>query len=370
LFRIDEAIGGTSRMKPRVARWSRVFAATLALVVAAVALAGWTYEQVGRRRDRQLYPQVGHSVDIGGRTLNIYCSGKGSPTVVFEAGGNGGGYSWTLVQPKVAEFTRACWYDRAGEGWSDPPSDARSSASVSNDLHELLKRANVAPPYVLVGASIGGEYVRVFTAKFPSEVAGMVLVDSSHPDQHEPASMKGWFNLMSSFQRQVHCTALPAMSRFGILRLMQRPSPGFVQPSLAPEHAAGVSRAFRNRPVTVAMALEQTCAATNNGKFVPEGGTGNPELENATRAAGGLGNRPLIVLTAGVVPPDPVEAEFHKVWVHQLQAQLASLSTRGRQIVIANSGHGINLEAPDEVVKAVRDVVEQTRGLSTTPGTK
>jgi pimeloyl-ACP methyl ester carboxylesterase len=355
-------------MKNRVARWTKVFASTLVLVLAGAALAGWTYEQVGRRRDRQLYPQIGHSVDIGGRALNIYCSGAGSPTVVFEAGGNGGGYSWALVQPKVAEFTHACWYDRAGEGWSDPPSRTRTSASVTNNLHELLKRANVVPPYVLVGASIGGEYIRVFTATFPSEVAGVVLVDSSHPDQREPPGMKGSFNLMSSFQRQVHCAGLPAMSRFGILRLMQRQRSGFVPPSLAPEHAAEVSRVFRNRPATVAMALEQTCAATNNGKFVPEGGTGNPELEGATRAAGGLGNRPLIVLTAGrqgSVPSDSVEvreaAEFHEVWVHQLQAQLAGLSTRGRQIVVANSGHSINYEAPNEVVKAVGDVVHQVR---------
>jgi hypothetical protein len=160
------------------------------------------------------------------------------------------------------------------------------------------------------------------------------------------------------------------MSRFGILRLMLRPTPNFVPPSLEPEHADGVSRVFRNRPVTVAMALEQACAATNNGKFVPEGGTGNPELETATRAAGGLGNRPLIVLTAGFVPPDPVEAEFHEVWVHQLQAQLAGLSTRGRQIVVANSGHAINFDAPDQVVLAVRDVVEQARALSTNLATK
>ncbi|HEY6274672.1 MAG TPA: alpha/beta hydrolase [Terriglobales bacterium] len=364
-------------MKARVARWNKVFAATLVLAPAAAALVGWTYEQVGRRRDRQLYPQIGHSIDIGGRSLNIYCSGIGSPTVVFEAGGNGGGFSWALVQPKVGEFTRACWYDRAGEGWSDPPSDARTSASVTNDLHELLKRANVTPPYVVVGASIGGEYVLVFTAKFPSEVAGMVLVDSSHPDQREPPSMKSSFNLMSSFQRQVHCTALPVMSRFGILRLMQRPRSGFRPPSLAPEHAADVSQVFRNRPVTVAMALEQVCAATKNGKFVPESGTGNPDLENAVRAAGGLGNLPLIVLTAGQQgpgPPDSVEArevaEFHEVWVHQLQAQLASLSTRGRQIVVANSGHGINYEAPDAVINAVGDVVNEARALSLTQGAK
>jgi pimeloyl-ACP methyl ester carboxylesterase len=112
---------------------------------------------------------------------------------------------------------------------------------------------------------------------------------------------------------------------------------------------------------------EQSCAATHNGSYVPDGGTGNPEVDDAARTAGRLGDRPLIVLTAGqtFIPPDPrakqEASEFHDIWIHQLQPQLAALSTRGRQIVVANSGHAINFEAPDEVVHAVRDVLEQLR---------
>lgn len=364
------------RMKASGVPWSKIVSAVVILVLISTVLVGWTYEQVGRQRDSQLYQQVGHWVDVGGRRLNIYCSGEGSPTVIFEAGGVGNGYSWALVQPEVARFAQACWYDRAGAGWSDTPSVPPTSASVINDLHELLQRAGVKPPYVLVGASVGGEYVRVYTAKFPSEVAGMVLVDSSHPDQNEPNIMKSRFNLMSSFRRQVLCTALPAMSRFGVLRLMLRPRSGFATPSLDPENASAVDRVFRNRPVTSATEAEQTCAATNSGRLVPDGGTGNPEIDGAARASGGLGNRPLIVLTAGraFVPPNPAGAheavEFHEVWVHGLQAQLATLSTRGRQVVVENSGHTINFEAPGDVVKAVEDVVEQVRSSSTAQNAK
>ena len=101
--------------------------------------------------------------------------------MVFESSGNDPGYDWVLVQPKVATFTRGCWYDRAGVGWSDPPPKPQTSTAVANDLHELLKRAGIPPPYVLVGQSIGGEYARVFTAKYPGEVAGLVLVDSAIP---------------------------------------------------------------------------------------------------------------------------------------------------------------------------------------------
>ena len=354
-------------MKRRVVRVVRILAAVLALFLFAAAVAGGAYEQAGRNRDRHQYPQVGQSFNIGSRSLNLYCSGQGGPVVIFEAGGEVGGYSWALVQPEVAQFTRACWYDRAGEGWSDAPPTPRTSASIVNDLHSLLHQAQIQPPYVLVGASVGGEYVRIFAAKFPAEVSGMVLVDSSHPDQHEPASMKSQFNLMSPGQRRFFCKVMPVMSRFGILRLMTRQQPGFVPPTLEPKNAAAVSRFFANRPPTVEATAEQTCAATHNGSYVPDGGTGDPEVDEAARTAGTLGDRPLIVLTAGqmFIPPDPrgkqEAAEFHDIWIHQLQPQLAALSTRGRQVVVAKSAHAINFEAPDEVVHAVRDVLEQLR---------
>ena len=130
--------------------------------------------------------------------------------MILESGGGGPGYGWVLVQPGIARFTRACWYDRAGEGWSDSPPAPRTSTTITNDLHELLQRAGVKPPYVLVGASIGGEYARIFTAKFPEDVAGLVLVDSSHPDQREPEIMKGPMNRIPVSVRRFICAARPS----------------------------------------------------------------------------------------------------------------------------------------------------------------
>src|SRR5579862_4431149 len=104
-------------MKKWALRISRIF---LTLLVLAL-LAGFSYEQVGRARDASLLPpRVGQAVDIGGRTLNLYCSGQGTPTVILENGGNEPGYSLLVQQSKMAAFTRTCWYDRAGVGWSDP----------------------------------------------------------------------------------------------------------------------------------------------------------------------------------------------------------------------------------------------------------
>jgi len=345
----------------------RLLKALLAALVLAAA-AGFIYEQAGRSRERQrLPPQLGRSVDIGGRTLNLYCSGEGSPTVVFESGGNDPGYDWVLVQPKVAGFTRACWYDRAGVGWSDPPSAARTSATMANDLHELLNRAGVPPPYVLVGQSIGGEYVRVFAAKYPADVVGLVLVDSSHPDQREPPYMKGMASRLPRPVRQLMCLARPAMARFGVVRWMSSRQRQFAPPEMSPGQQQ-VYRVLRSRPTAAVTSFAEGCEGSRGGADVPDAGTGNPEVDNAARASGKLGDRPLIVLTAGryETSGDRVESSassaFHEVWVHRLQADLARLSTHGRQIVVENSSHGIQFEAPDAVVDAVRDVVTDVRG--------
>lgn len=352
---------------PNSFRWIKRFLKAIIVAIALAAVVGFVYEQLGRSLERKrLPPQVGRSIDVGGRTLNIYCSGEGSPSVILESGGNNPGYNWVLVQPKVAKFTRACWYDRAGVGWSDPPFGPRTSATIANDLHELLHRAGVLPPYVLVGQSIGGEYVRVFTSKYPAEVAGLVLVDSSHPDQHEPPRMKGPASRMPKLAREFVCFVRPAIVRFGISRWLSSGARQFAPPEMSFEQQV-VFSALKSRPTADVTGFAQLCHATRGGADLPDGGTGNPEVDNAARASGNLGDRPLVVLTAGKTgrPRDPIAAAevsaFQLVWVNQLQADLARLSTRGRQIVVERSDHMIQFEAPDAVVSAVSDVVAEVR---------
>ena len=308
-----------------------------------VLLTGFIYEQIGRAMDAsRLPPRIGKAVDVGGRALNLYCSGDGSPTIVFEAGGNEPGYAWTSLQSKLANITRACWYDRAGVGWSDPPQSPRTSATVISDLHEVLNRAGVPPPYVFVGASIGGEYARIYTSRYPRDVAGLVFVDSSHPDQQEPAFMLSAFNLMSPAKRRLICTTLPFMSRFGILRLLasRMGTPAPTQPS--PEFE--ILATLNAQPTALRTDAEQTCAATEGGRLVSTLGTGNPELDNAARNAGSLDDRPLVVLTAGRfwAPPglEKQAEDYHDIWIHKLQASLARLSTRGQQVVV-DADHGM-----------------------------
>jgi len=215
---------------------------------------------------------------------------------------------------------------------------------------------------VMAGGSVGGEYIHIYTARYPSEVAGLVFIDSSVPDMHEPDFALSPLNRMSGSTRHLICMALPAASRFGVARFFasreRRPSP----PDLTPEQA-GILAKLEAQPKAFVTDAEQGCAATDEGRIVPREGGGNPDINDAARNAGSLGNRPLVVLTAGRYwAPDGFEkeaAEYHEIWVHQLQASLVRLSTDGRQVVV-DADHGMS-QSPDSIVTAVRQVVDEVR---------
>lgn len=129
---------------------------------------------------RQSFAPPGQLVDLAGRKLHLHCTGRGAPTVILVAGGGAYAIDWALVQPKVADSTRVCSYDRAGLGWSDPGPAEETVEETVDDLHRLLTAANERGPFVLTGASIGGIYVRAYQHRFPNEVAGLVFANSSH----------------------------------------------------------------------------------------------------------------------------------------------------------------------------------------------
>jgi pimeloyl-ACP methyl ester carboxylesterase len=187
-----------------------------------IGLVGSAYEQRGQRRDRDHFPQVGRSFDVGGRTLNMYCSGEGQPTVVFDSNGHAAGYRWVDLQPQIAKFTRACWYDRAGYGWSDPGSAPRTFRAVANDLHALLQAAALQPPYVFVSEGLAGFNIRVYAGLYPGEVAGAVLVNSAEvgPPGHEKGFQPGGLGGLPSRVKALGCDIVgPALLRVGLLRL-------------------------------------------------------------------------------------------------------------------------------------------------------
>jgi pimeloyl-ACP methyl ester carboxylesterase len=152
-------------------------------VIAVLALAsiGGGYQTLGEAADAKAYPMPGQLIEVGGHRLHLSCTGAGTPTVVLEPGAGGMSSMLGWIAPAVARDTRVCVYDRAGRGWSEPADSAQDGAQIATDLHTLLQRGHVPGPYVLAGHSFGGLYVLTFAARYPEEVAGMVLVDSTAP---------------------------------------------------------------------------------------------------------------------------------------------------------------------------------------------
>jgi len=152
------------------------------IVLLALASVGGGYQTIGEAVDAQASPMPGQLIDVGDHRLHLYCTGSGSPTVVLEAGGGAMAADLERVSTPVADDTRVCVYDRAGRGWSESAQTAPHGIQIATDLHALLQRAQAPGPYVVAGHSFGGLYAQTFAARYPTEVAGMVLIDSTAPN--------------------------------------------------------------------------------------------------------------------------------------------------------------------------------------------
>lgn len=228
---------------------------------------------------------VGRSVDVGGRTLNVFCSGEGSPAVILEAA-SGLGYFWSDVQPEIARFSHTCWYDRAGIGWSDPGPFPRTSVAIANDLRELPRRIGIAPPYVLVGNAFGGMSMRVYGRLYPSDVAGMVLVDSAHEDEPKRA--------LKAFLARTAPRYLWYPLPLGFQTIVEN---GLVRMTGPPRAPAGEASS-----ITRAQIIEMLSRAPQTQATQWTTGAVSAQSCEEARAVTSLGDCPLIVLTAGKPP--------------------------------------------------------------------
>lgn len=281
-----------------------------------------------------------------GRTLNLYCVGSGSPTVILESGISESAFTWWAVQQKIAKSTRTCAYDRAGLGLSPPGPLPRDIRAEVQDLEQLLREAKVLPPYILVGHSMGAMNMRLFAGRHPDDVAGLVLVDPSVEgqlpllegavpaiaanDHHQLAGLRACADQSRSSETAKKCA---------------RNAPDGFPPDLAAAYEATFGLTFFQTVLSEA----ESFVNVNSGHLTAE--------------AISLNSMPLIVLTRGALssdlPKDQAELEW-KLW-NGLHDKVTSLSGAGKHRVIDGSGHYIQLDRPDAVVEAVESVFDGVR---------
>jgi pimeloyl-ACP methyl ester carboxylesterase len=330
--------------------WIRRCVLILIALMILLALVGVAYQFLGNLRDPRRFPQRGRSVQAGELRLNIECSGYGGPTVILDSGMGVPGIGWAMVQPEVAKFARVCSYDRAGYGWSEAGPKPRTSLQIAKELRALLDASGEKGPFVMVGHSFGGYNVRVFTSMYPNDVVGVVLVDAEHGDEEKridellPARVKDQQNQRDQRDAMLDRILSPLRTHLGINR---------VETTFGWDRHASLPKELREELLYLDRRSEEAGMAEN---------AADSTSWDQVRAAGNLGDRPLIVLTAGrPYDPDPLLSKEEsdkqdEMWINVLQAEEARLSTRGKQIIVPESGHMIPYERPASVVSAIREV--------------
>ncbi len=308
--------------------------------VLALASIGGGYETVREAADANAYPMPGRLVDVGGYRLHLHCTGFGSPTVVLQPGGGDFSSVMGWIAPAVARETRVCVYDRAGRGWSDPAQSPQDATRIAADLHTLLRRGHVPGPYVLAGHSFGGLYVLTHADRYPDDVAGMVLVDSTNPAPEADPGKATAYDGGSHDAITDRLSALAATSaRVGLVRGVGALSDGDLPPrSRGDVHA-------------------RTATAGYASGWIDEFVQANASGAEAALLTD-LGDTPLVVLTAGA----ETDATHNAA-----QDKLAALSTDSSHRVVDGAGHaGLIYDEQDAraTTRAVLDVVASVRSLS------
>ena len=293
----------------------------------------------------QGYPPPGRLVDIGGRKLHLNCSGKGRPTVILMAGAGAFSIDWALVQPKVAESTRVCSYDRAGLAWSNPgPSDETVEQTIG-DLHKLLRAAREKGPYVLVGASIAGIFIRAYQHAFPSEVAGLVFSNSSNRVGKMVKNKGGLiWDLSEDDLRSAY--PLPPSVQKGPMPTREREPFDRLPPHLQ-EVRLWLDVLLWDRWDRAKAGPEADLSWRK--EFLRE-------FEETDDDKVPLGNLPVVVLSSV-----PMASNSERRSRDGAAARLDFLSTNTAHVTAKGSGHEIHLYQPDVVVQGLLGIVSAVR---------
>ncbi len=336
--------------------WSRRIPGVLAVLILTLSVSA--QQPVGP--SSHLPP--GKLVDIGGWRIHINCRGeqkRNTPTVVLESGSGDFSFDWSLVQPDVARFARVCSYDRAGNAWSDLGPRPRTMKQIAYETHTALMKAGIKGPYVLVGQSIGGLLVRTFATLYPNEVVGMVLVDSTHEDTQ--LYLNGKMQRMRELSQgrtlpPIQTTISPADKALPTEESQRIGD--FLKKIGSPK----IKPPFNRLPSDIQQVRLWALTQPNHyaADSDPYWGEEFAEMYAARKSHDyPLGNIPVIVLTRGKSEyPETEEGRQLDEDRKRMQSDLLNLSHNSKQIIARTSGHHIQLDDPEIVIDAIRQVVD------------
>ena len=300
---------------PRI--WGLLFLAFLAIPRVA-----WS--------DKVSFEPPGKLVEVNGRNMHINCVGNKSPTIILDSGTGGFSLEWKDIQHSLSQYVRVCAYDRAGYGWSDMGPLPRTTKRITHELHTLLQNAGIHGPYIMVGHSFGGFTAQYFARYFDSEIAGIVLVDSSHEEQ---------------------VYRLPENGKDVVRRSLHQDRSKMVTMSVLHEHFPKEEAAVAQQLMTRWTALLTWREEMANYAL------SSRELRDVHYKP--LPEIPLVVLTRGkrVWPETEYGDAMEEAWM-ELQDELSYLNDLSTHIIAENSGHSIHLDEPELVVDAIHDVLD------------
>jgi pimeloyl-ACP methyl ester carboxylesterase len=342
-------------------RLHMLFAAKLAIGLAALIGTGSLYQKIETQRDLIKYPPIGKMVNVGTHAMHIIETGEKKcqtdPTIIFDGGLANPALDWSLVQPEVAAFARVCSYDRSGYGWSEASPAERTSSNMVEELHTLLHNGGIEPPYILVGHSFGGINVQLFAHMYPEEVAGLLLVEPAHEDQIEETPQP---IAMAMYVLEKGLKVAAWIAPCGIIRLCYQRL-----------FADAAKRALLAQSFPASI-LDARIASFCTTKHIREM---YQELHNLTKNFSAFkstprcyGNIPLVVLSASAEGnrndlkrygiEDAATYDAFIVMRTRHFNDLASRSSQGRLIVAQKSGHMMPFEEPGIIVDAIREMVQ------------
>jgi len=321
-------------------KWTKRIGLSLVGTLAVIALSGALYQSISEKIDAKKYPPIGKLVDVGGYNIHLYTTGSGGPSVILDAGMGCNALGWSLVQPKVAEFSQVTAIDRAGNGWSDESPLERTSVNIITEFRTALKKANIPAPYILVGHSFGGLNAQLWAGLYPDEVLGVILVDSSHEDHFEKLPMP-----------QLNHTAMMLASRLGIARLVT--------------HLPVYKKSVAVFPEQIQKQLLSQLRTTKFMRAVlGEGAQFETSCKYLKTVGSSLKHKPLIVISAAKrasaegsgYSQEQIDAFF--VHFKDSQKDLSAKSTRGKLVIAEESDHMVTLNQPQIIVDSIKEMVD------------